>query len=178
MGNTHSTSKYQNRTMRSMPFGPYDTKIEPHTAQKVQGHSPTTPTFQAEIKKTLPQFWIQKTLRPGQQQRGKCWRGRSAAAQERPQQGRGGNPERRKPHAPPGRRGNRSRRHTAVTKILLAFSSGFFCRHGFTSPILEFLQFSEMLLEYFERHLIFLCKNKSRLIKLPVCLSVCMCVSY
>jgi hypothetical protein len=103
MGNTHHKSNYQNRTTRSMPFGPYDTKIKPNTAQRCRATVQTTQTFQAEIESTLPQFWIQRTLRPGEQQRGKWPRGRSAAAQERPQQGRGGNPERRKQHAPPGR---------------------------------------------------------------------------
>jgi hypothetical protein len=101
---THSESKYQNQTIRSQPFGPYHSRIMPkYCRKKLQGHCQNNPNFPSRNKNPPPQFWIERKLHPGKQQRGKWPRGRSAAAQERRKQGRGGNPEKRKQCAQPGR---------------------------------------------------------------------------
>jgi hypothetical protein len=37
-----------------MPFGPYNTEIEPNTVQKVQDHSPYNPNFPSRNRKSPP----------------------------------------------------------------------------------------------------------------------------
>jgi hypothetical protein len=86
-----------------MPFGPYDTKIKPKTAQNVQGHSPNNPNFPSRNRKPLPTLLDPKnTASWGRAERQMtmrkvCCGPRKAAA------GEGRKPEIRKEHAPPGR---------------------------------------------------------------------------